>query len=148
MKDKETDINKSDKRYRQMYLRWHNMVARCTKPSNKSFQIYGGRGISVCSEWLSSIDVFIRDMGYPPTSKYQIDRIDNDGDYSPANCRWSTRTANMRNNRATKLHECEVRDIRRYLAQGKDRDEIAAAYHVAPTTISNIKSEHTWKGVR
>ena len=79
------------------YTAWRNMKARCYKKSNKDFKNYGGRGICVCDEWLNSYQTFLKDMGRRPSSEHSIDRIDNDGDYKPSNCRWATHTEQNRN---------------------------------------------------
>lgn len=80
---------------------WSSMKARCQTPSNRSFKNYGGRGITVCERWQESFDNFIADMGCRPSPDHQLDRIDNDGPYSPDNCRWATAKINMRNRRNT-----------------------------------------------
>ena len=83
---------------------WTAMKARCSTPSLRSYKDYGGRGISVCSEWESSFEAFFKDMGPKPTPAHQLDRIDNDGGYCPENCQWVTATANMNNRRNTKRY--------------------------------------------
>jgi hypothetical protein len=83
------------------YTRYLNMIKRCHDPSDLSYPDYGGRGISVCEEWLASFESFICDMGLLPTSSHQIDRIDNDGNYTPLNCHWVTPRENCRNRRNT-----------------------------------------------
>lgn len=88
------------------YYVWAAMVQRCTNQSNKEWNNYGGRGIKVC-EWWSDFRNFLADMGEPPEGR-SIDRIDNDGNYEPGNCRWATLIQQAANTRKKLLDDEEV----------------------------------------
>ncbi len=84
-----------------LYSVWLSMKGRCLRPTNTAYKNYGGRGITVCDQWRSDFKAFsswCTTTGHGPG--LQLDRIDNDGPYSPENCRWVTRAQNVANRRA------------------------------------------------
>lgn len=83
------------------YRTWCSMRERCRRKSNQDYPRYGGRGIRVCRRWLT-FELFLKDMGPRPSSKHSIDRIDNDGNYEPGNCRWAT-TKDQQSNKGTRV---------------------------------------------
>lgn len=94
---------------------WKCMIKRCRNVNDPAFSNYGGRGIYVCDRWMMSFSNFLHDMGPRPSNRHSIDRINNDGPYSPENCHWATdfeQNSNTRKNtilehNGRKLHLCE-----------------------------------------
>jgi hypothetical protein len=73
------------------YNAWRDMIRRCYNQSADAYENYGGRGITVCPEWLSSFEAFLSDMGKIPSDKHSLDRIDKNRGHEKANCLWATR---------------------------------------------------------
>lgn len=86
------------------YSIWCGMRNRCLNPRQPHYPRYGGRGITVCAEWRESFEAFLRDMGDPPPG-HSLDRIDNDGPYTKANCVWATSKAQSRRRRSSVIVE-------------------------------------------
>lgn len=89
-------------RHSAEYRIWADMVARCTRPTNRSFKNYGGRGITLYAEWRKDFAAFYKYIGAKPSAHHSLDRIDNNKGYEPGNIRWATleeQNSNKRNNR-------------------------------------------------
>lgn len=83
------------------YNTWQSMKKRCLSKNHRSYKHYGGRGITVCSEWVNSFDNFLNDMGCRPSNLYSIERVDNNKGYSKDNCIWVLNDKQSQNQRTT-----------------------------------------------
>lgn len=108
------------------YGTWKRMKNRCYNPNYPMFRHYGGRGITVCDRWLDNFENFYNDMGAKPKG-YSLDRVDNNGNYTPENCRWATNAEQAKNKQATRY----------YTFKGKRMvaTEIAKEIGMKPTTM-------------
>lgn len=87
------------------YMVWNSMKQRCLNPNNDSYHHYGGRGITVCDRWIEDFANFINDMGRRPSDDLTIERINNDGNYEPGNCKWATMKEQSLNQRRSKKNK-------------------------------------------
>lgn len=127
------------------YSIWQSMLTRCGNPKAIKYHRYGGRGIRVCKRWLNSFDNFLSDMGECPAG-CELDRIDNDGNYSPVNCRWTTRYVNTQNTIRTKLNTEAVKVFRFF----KDRVPtrlLADLYGLKYQTVRAAQTGRSWSNV-
>lgn len=138
--------------HRLTYASWQAMRGRCNYPKEVGYSRYGGRGIKVCDRW-NSFAAFLEDMGERPSRDHTIDRINNDGDYEPANCRWATKAeqrANVRPYTETPLRanstsgakgvsrrgnayraQITIEGVKRHLGTFPSKDAAARAYEAA-----------------
>ena len=116
------------------YWIWAAMKGRCNNENDKGYKNYGGRGVFVCQRWQESFSAFVEDMGPRPFNGAQLDRINNDGNYEPNNCRWTSRTVNNQNRRYTigSLHAAN--SVRMLYSTGLfSQRKLAAMYRVTKT---------------
>lgn len=124
----------------RLYTIWSNMLSRCGNEKNPQFCDYGGRGISVCEEWsrFEPFSAWAKESGY--SDSLSIDRVNNDGNYGPGNCRWVTmleQAHNKRPRRDQKLTDAQIEEIRN---DSRPQHEIAATYSIQQQHVSRIKS--------
>ena len=123
----------------RFYKTWEHMVGRCINPNTKNYKDYGARGIIVCDEWLD-IRNFTEwcNSTYPKLEGYTLDRINNDKGYSPENCTWSDKTAQVLNRRIMKNNKSGVVGVRYH-----SRDGVWTAYISVNNTRKHIGSYKT-----
>jgi len=128
------------------YRAWESLLRRCNNPKDVGYKNYGGRGIRVCERWYNFKN-FLNDMGKVPKG-LTIERIDNNGNYAPDNCRWATHAEQNQNSRNTKLNSLKVQTIKKVLAVPSSTiKDIAKIFHVSRSTIYDIKSGKTWVNI-
>lgn len=130
-----------------IYGVWLGIKKRCYNQNEDMYHRYGGRGITVCGEWMASFENFLKDMGDGYRKGLQIDRIDNDGNYEPSNCRWITPINNIRNSTIARLNLSDVKDIKLKISLGVNQSELARKYGISRSTICDIKYQRTWGDV-
>ena len=124
------------------YYSWSAMIQRCYNSARNSYANYGGRGIRVCAKWLTFAG-FLEDMGERPPHA-SLDRIDNDRNYEPGNCRWVTRQEQSRNRRNNKLCPVTAERMRDMRAAGVTFPAIGAYFNVSKTMARNVALQRAW----
>lgn len=111
------------------YVIWLGLRDRCNNPRNKGFYKYGARGIIVCKRW-DDFALFLADMGPRPSPQHSVDRIDNNGNYEPGNCRWATLNEQARNTRTN--HVLDVGGKELTIAEWAERTGLLSNTIVSP----------------
>jgi len=133
------------------YQAWKSMLQRCDTPTRRDWPRYGGRGITVTARW-RRFENFLADMGECPPG-LSLDRINNDGNYEPRNCRWATREQQMRNRRPNggelhgnaKLTVADVIAIRTLARNGMTYRSLGSMFGVSHTNIGDIVRRREWR---
>jgi hypothetical protein len=124
------------------YRVWMWIRNRCNCQTATGYHRYGGRGIRVCERW-ASFETFLADMGRRPSPLHQIDRIDVNGNYEPSNCRWVTKSENMRNTRVTRMVTLNgiTKSVAEWAEQlGISADTIRVRLHRGKTPAEALRS--------
>lgn len=128
------------------YHSWQAMLARCRYVERDSHNKHAGRGIGVCARW-QSFDAFLADMGERPNG-CTLDRIDNNADYSPSNCRWATPVQQARNRRNARLTFDGAVAVAVMRLRGVPCKAIAAKFGISESLPREIVKGRTWKDAR
>lgn len=129
------------KRNTRLYIVWISMKQRCLNPKNKDYRKYGKRGITICDKWKNDFMSFynwVIEQGYDenaPKGMFTIDRIDNDGNYEPSNCRLASIKVQSNNKRNNRYIE--------YNGEIYTLTMLADKYHINPSTFSD-RLERGW----
>ena len=131
----------------RVYNIWANMRARCENTNNPQYTDYGGRGIAVCANWkyFSAFHGWAIKNGY--SDDLLIDRIDNDGGYSPDNCRWTDRYVQAHNKRPRKDAKLRADDAAHIKNSSKSASDLALRFGVSKGHIDAIKSGRRWANI-
>lgn len=129
------EYTKRHRKSHPLYDTWAEMKQRCLISSKENYPRYGGRGVTVCDRWLNSFAAFEEDMSPRPPGT-TLDRIDNDGPYSPENCRWATLTEQARNRSTNRFLE--------FRGQRKTVIDWAEEVGISRKTICSRLDQHGW----
>ncbi len=147
-KEKSRKTKPDDEKRSTEYRIWDGIKQRCYNPNSNKYYRYGKRGIKMCDWWKNNFNEFYKDMGPRPSKKHSIDRIDNDGDYCPENCRWATNEEQIQNSSCTKVTKEDIVNIREsYSLENKSIKDLSEEYNVSKSCIDAIILKKTWKNI-
>lgn len=142
-------IRKHGMRNHPLYRVYRGMQWRCYAPQSEQYRYYGARGIAICDEWLDDRTKFFDwALSHGYEKGLSIERIDNDGPYSPDNCKWATARDQARNRRSGRLNEAAVADIKRLLDDGYSLCSIADHYSLCFQYVDDIKKGRVWSEIQ
>ncbi|MET3998844.1 hypothetical protein [Marinobacterium sp. MBR-109] len=125
------------------YKSWLAMKKRCLNPDCKDYPNWGGRGITICNEWMD-FNNFLRDMGEKPKGM-TLERVNNDDDYKPGNCIWASRTAQSRNRRYTKMSAEQAAELKADREAGMTYPVLSEKYGISISHAHRIASGDSWR---
>lgn len=131
-----------------LYRVLKSAVSRCTNEKSKDYKWYGARGIKVCEEWSENPEAFVAwaiDNGYK--NGMELDRRDNDGNYSPDNCRFVTHVENCRNRRATVMNVDTARRLREHIRNGSSIKQAAIDFGISTSAAGSIARNKSWANI-
>lgn len=135
---------------KKLYQKWRSMNDRCRNENNNRFHRYGGRGITVCEEWMDFTSFKEWAIKFGWNEQLEIDRVNNDGNYEPQNCRFVTRAKNCQNKGNNKLSIDSAREIRRLHASGMTISEIerhlkeSLGIKISWTMVKKVIQNKSW----
>jgi hypothetical protein len=127
-----------------VYVAWQNMKARCLNPNHEKYHRYGGRGITICNDWMTCAAFAAWAFANGWQRGLTLDRHDNDGGYNPSNCQWIICGRNSRKKSTTKLTIEIAKQIRKRVLNGENVIPLANEFNVSKGTIYFIVHDMTW----
>ena len=125
------------------YRSWSQMKNRCQNPNADRWEYYGGRGIKVCERW-QKFENFLEDMGPKPGRGYSVERIDNEGDYTPENCKWATRSEQVNNRRSSAINKIKSAGftLAEFLADDAMVKDVSVKYGISRNTVTSLRRKY------
>jgi hypothetical protein len=127
------------------YRSWESMKNRCFRKTYHSYQRYGGRGITVCEQWINDFAAFYAYIGPKPSKHHSLDRINNNKNYEPGNVRWASKIEQSRNSSKTKIDFIDACAILSLIRDGVSGPEVAQMFGVNRNLPTLVARKRTWK---